>query len=162
MGQVRAAIGKSCIAAIAWCVLVASAVQVQADGPTSSEATIADLERQVELAYLDGDRAFLETVLHPEFRFTHGSGTTESRAETLAGFASGGKFSSRELVAIDVEVHENAALSVGHVEIVTIDNSAYMICYVRLYLRSEGAPWQLASHRTFKFARGHEESCFAG
>lgn len=132
---------------------------VQSNDTDAIEAIVIALEHQVEAAYLHGDTAFLEETLREDFRFTHASGNVESRAETLKKFAKAGNFLSRHLTYVDAEIHENVALTSGRIEVVSSGSNEYTICYIRLYMRNDQMNWQLASHRSYKGAKGHDEVC---
>ncbi len=53
---------------------------------TEADALMA-LERQVEVAYLRLDTAFLRSTLRDDFLFCHGTGLVAGKAETLANSA---------------------------------------------------------------------------
>lgn len=126
---------------------------------TSSDAAAVEaLEREVEAAYVNADEAFLEATLRDDFRFSHGTGTVEGKAETMANFAKSGNFVSRTLTSVEAEIHGDLALTVGRIEVRSSRPSEYTICYIRLYERHAGR-WQLVSHRTYRQAEGLEETC---
>jgi len=125
---------------------------------TEANAVMA-LERQVELAYLHADHAFLRSTLREDFVFSHGTGLVAGKAETLANFAKPDNFLSRTLSSVKVELHGNVALTSGRIEVRSTKGTEYTICYLRLYERRDGSPWQLVSHRTFRQRSGYSETC---
>jgi len=125
---------------------------------SAEAAALIALERQVEAAYLHADTAFLRATLREDFRFSHGGGRVAGKDDTLANFAKAGNFVSRTLTSVEVELHENVALTSGRIEIRSTRPAEYTICYVRLYERRSG-PWQLVSHRAFRQASGFTETC---
>ncbi len=119
--------------------LLPSATPASGQSPTAEAreeesadaAALMALERQVEAAYLHADTAFLRAPLREDFRFSHGGGTVAGKDDTLANFAKAGNFVSRTLTSVEVEVHENVALTSGRIEIRSTRPAEYTICYVR-------------------------------
>lgn len=136
-------------------------VPAQAIETAEKEAALVAIEHQLEAAYLAGDTAFLEATVGEDFLFTHASGNTENKSDTLAKFAKPGNFISRVLTSVDAEVHGNAALTSGRIEVVSSSSTEYTICYIRLYMQNENADWQLVSHRSYKAGSGHQLTCDA-
>ena len=120
--------------------LIASATLAYAQSPTAEaheeesteSAALMALERQVEMAYLRADIAFLRSTLREDFRFSHGGGLVAGKDETLANFAKAGNFVSRTLTSVEVELHGNVALTSGRIEVRSTRPTEYTICYVRL------------------------------
>jgi hypothetical protein len=123
-----------------------------------ARSRLVTLEKRVEAAFLEGDVAFLDDVLAEDFMFSHATGNVASKRETIEDFARPGNFISRELTDVDIELHGDVALSVGRIEVVSSRPSSYTVCYVRLYM-AERQRWRLASHRSTRWALGHEETC---
>ncbi len=139
--------------------LAQTATQTATPAAAGPEAdTIKALEHRVEAAIQSGDTGFLQAALGDDLRFMHASGAVASKSETLTGFAKAGRFLSRTITAVDVEVHNNAALSVGRIEVRPSAAPEYTLCYVRLYERRDDR-WQLISHRTFRQRNGFDETC---
>jgi hypothetical protein len=65
---------------------------------------------------------------------------------------------SRTLTAVEVEVHGGVAVTNGRIEVRSAAPRDYTVCYTRLYEHREGQ-WRLLSHRTFREAAGHSETC---
>jgi hypothetical protein len=136
-----------------------TATRPDAPAAASSEAdSVKALERQVEAALQNGNTAFLKTALGEDLRFTHASGTSTSKSETLADFGKPGRFLARTLTAVDVELHGSSAISTGRIEVRPSAAAEYTLCYVRVYERRD-ARWQLISHRTFRQRAGFDETC---
>ena len=145
------------------CALVLGAtVGAQAPASDASSDTVAtqisQLEHQVEAAFQRADSAFLNTVLGEDFRFRHASGRNDGKRDTLVNFAKAGNFVSRTLTAVEVELHGAVAVTNGRIEVRSAAPRDYTVCYTRLYERRDGQ-WRLLSHRTFREAAGHSETC---
>lgn len=145
------------------CVLVLGAT-VGAQGPASKAgndavaAQITQLEHQVEAAFQRADAGFLNAVLGEDFRFRHASARNDGKSETVVNFAKAGNFVSRTLTAVEVEPHGGVAVTNGRIEVRSAAPRDYTVCYTRLYERRDGQ-WRLLSHRTFREAAGHAETC---
>lgn len=124
----------------------------QATRPRSDSAEIAALEHRVEEATMRGDVAFLDSVYAPSFRFKHSTGNLEQRADRLAALrASRTKVFARDLDSLDVEVHDDIALSTGRIHVRQDSRDPkwreYTIRYARVYVRRAGR-WQLLTHHS--------------
>jgi ketosteroid isomerase-like protein len=117
-----------------------------------AEEQIAALEHRVEEATRLGQVAFLDSIYAPTFRFKHGTGETEERTERLTALAqSTTRVSARDLDSLDVEVHDDVALSTGRIHVRQEDEEPewreYTVRYARIYVRRNGR-WQLLTHHT--------------
>ena len=133
-----------------------AAGQSTAASPAASQ--LAAIEHGVERALVDTDTLFLERVYAPEFRFKHASGNIQDRASWLTDVrASRGKYQARDLDSLDVELHDDIALTTGriHVRSHTAEGALdeYTIRYVRVYAFRAGR-WWLLTHHTSQLTRG--------
>jgi Domain of unknown function (DUF4440) len=119
---------------------------------------ITQLEHQVEAAFQRADSAFLNNALGEDFRFRHATGRSDGKRDTVVNFSTAGNFVSRTLTAVEVEVHGGVAVTNGRIEVRSAAPRDYTVCYTRLYERRDGQ-WRLLSHRTFREAAGHSETC---
>ena len=127
-------------------------------GASADVEAIKAVEHDVESAFQRADTAFLKSTLGEDFSFTHATGTSAGKADTLSTFAKPGNFVSRQLTAVGVEVHGNVAVTNGRIEVRSAAPREYTVCYMRLYERRAGQ-WRLLSHRTFREGNGFAETC---
>lgn len=113
--------------------------------------TIRELERAQAAAVVSRDFATLERIYADDFRFVHGTGEVQSKAEWLERLRTGeARYRSREHETLEVELHDDIAVTYGsllidrHMQGV---DSRFRARYVRVYRRRDGA-WRLISHRT--------------
>jgi ketosteroid isomerase-like protein len=123
-----------------------------------SAKQIATIEHRIERALVETDTAFLESVYAPAFRFKHAAGNIDDRATWLAGVrGSRGKYLSREVDSVDVEVHDDVALATGriHVRSHAPDGSMdeYTLRYIRVYALRAGR-WLLLTHHSSQLTKG--------
>lgn len=113
----------------------------------SDEAILA-LEEQRRSAMLAGDLGALESLLAPDLRYTHSTGTSDTRASLLAKLA-GGQIAYRQLAftQLAVQCTADAGTVAGemHAEVVRDGlPRSVAACYLAVWLRRAGA-WQLAA-----------------
>jgi ketosteroid isomerase-like protein len=112
-------------------------------------AELRALEQRVEDAVVRGDVGFLRGVYAEDFRFTHGDGAVQDRAQWLKDVATG-QFISRKVTPIEVEVHGDVAVTFARLDVVRREGTGedrYALKYVRVYAR-RGGKWRMLSHRT--------------
>jgi ketosteroid isomerase-like protein len=132
--------------------LLPGALIAQGAGPSAhaDSLALAGLEARVEAAVVRHDVAFLEGVYAPDFRFKHSTGLLQSREQWLAALART-PYTSREVDSLDVEVHDDVALTTGrvHVRSATDDPKwrEYTVRYARVYVR-HGGRWRLLTHHS--------------
>ena len=116
-----------------------------------AEVEVTDLERAQAVAVVSLDVPTLERIYADDFRFTHGTGEVQSKAEWLEDLREGRRhYDSREHETLEVEVHGDVAVTYGHLRVGReMDGvaSLFLARYVRVYVRRLGR-WQLVSHRT--------------
>ncbi|HEV2125127.1 MAG TPA: nuclear transport factor 2 family protein [Chloroflexota bacterium] len=125
---------------------------------TSDRDSIAALEHRVEEATRLGDVAFLDSIYAPTFRFKHGTGELEERAQRLAALRqSTTEVLARDLDSLDVEVHDDVALTTGRIHVRQQDEDPqwreYTVRYARIYVRRNGR-WRLLTHHTTGLTHG--------
>jgi ketosteroid isomerase-like protein len=109
------------------------------------EATIRELEQQVDAAVFSGDVRFLQSVYADDFRFTHGTGKVQNKAEWLEDVGRR-PFVSRKLHVLDVEIHGNVAVTYGRLDVTWREGQSVSLNYVRVYQQRNGH-WQMLMHR---------------
>lgn len=128
-------------------------------------ATIAALEHQVENAVVRRSATFLDSVYAPTFRFKHSTGRLESRDQRMASLrrpmpsTDAGRTISRTVDSMDVEVHDDVALSTGRIHVLRQGGNAkwqnYTVRYARVWRRNAGTGrWQLVTHHTTSESEG--------
>jgi hypothetical protein len=128
------------------------------EGRGSAEQILAALEHRVEDATRRGDVVFLDSIYAPSFRFTHSTGELEERAQRLDGLRRGtARVFARDLDSLDVEVHDDVALTTGRIHVRQESESPewreYTVRYARVYVRRSGR-WLLLTHRTTALTHG--------
>ncbi len=104
-------------------------------------------ERSIEQAVVAADISFLEKAYADDFRFKHGTGLVDSKESWLKDVGKNkGKFVSRKIDSVEVEIHGDIAITNGTL-IVTRTDRSYTLQYVRVY-RKKGKQWELFMHRT--------------
>lgn len=118
--------------------------------------TVALLEQRMETAASRRDAAFLDSIWAPTFRFTHSSGSVQTRDELLKAFSAqlptnGARTLGRDVDSLSVEMHRNTAVTSGLIRVRRCTGAtyrAYTVRFVRVYGRLESGRWQLLTHRT--------------
>ena len=115
-------------------------------------ADLARIEYRLEEAHRVGNTAFLDSVYAVTFRFKHYTGELELRSERLAAL---GKLrqptTRRDLDSLDIELHDDIALTTGRVRVRQDDEELmwrdYTVRYARVYVFRDGR-WQLLTHHS--------------
>ena len=134
-------------------VLFAFVFQVSMTHADTSDE-IKQLEQLIEDAVVKADLKFLKSVYADDFRFTHGDGETQNKAQWLELVAKR-EVKSRKISTSEVELHGNVAITVGRLDVVWKGegkDDKYALKYVRLYERRKGK-WVLLSHRTIEMLK---------
>jgi hypothetical protein len=106
---------------------------------------------------LDLDFETLDLIYSDSFIFTHSTGDVETKSDWLATLRSGDKYTGRSVDQIEVELHDDVAVTQGRIH--TMSDSSdprwreYSIWYIRIYAREDGR-WQLLSHRSIREETG--------
>jgi ketosteroid isomerase-like protein len=112
---------------------------------------IRDLENKVESAIVRRDTNFLQTVFADDFRYIRTTGQVETKSEWLADVAKG-SFVSRDVVALEVEIHGNVAVTHGELKMTVRDEHgehSNVVKYMQVYRRQSGV-WQMLNHRSLQ------------
>lgn len=119
--------------------------------PADDEAEVTRLEQAQADAVVRADLATLERIYADDFRFTHGTGEVQTKAEWLDDLRQGRRhYASREHEELEVEIHGDIGVTYGRLTIrrrMDGVDSFFGARYVRVYGRLDGR-WQLVSHRT--------------
>jgi ketosteroid isomerase-like protein len=109
----------------------------------------------MDTAMAEGDDATLESLLAPDFIYTHANGTSQAKAEFIDAIVKRQGRPRRDLSEIAGEVHGDIGVTRGNLDVVYSDGRPTLLFrYVRVY-RHKPAGWQPISHRTV-YARDRE------
>lgn len=127
-------------------------VQMTASG-ADVLADLRAMDQRIEDAVVRADLKLLESVYANDFRFTHGTGNVQTKAEWLGSVAKRG-FLSRKIFLVEVELHGDVAVTFGRLDVVKSGETGekYSLRYVRVYERRNGR-WQMLMHRTVEMLR---------
>jgi ketosteroid isomerase-like protein len=106
-----------------------------------------DLDALMDNSISAKDVATLETMLGDDFVYTHSTERSDPRPAFLAWVAGRTPNSRRELSDIQVEFHDDIAVTRANLDIVYLDESRKYLRYVRVYRRLNDG-WKLISSRT--------------
>jgi hypothetical protein len=132
---------------------------VHAEQPKTAAATertvLLQLDRNWQQAVVDGNAKFLRQWTAEDFSFTHwGKSTSDTKADWIEWATQKPRhFLSRKVSDQSVEIHGDAALVFGRVDVRTLGATpeapqrCYAIAYVHLYGLRDGQ-WKFLSHRT--------------
>ena len=123
-----------------------------------NQEELTDIERKLAAAVLKVDVATLERTYAEDFRFTHSTGDVQTKAEWLKALQSGQtSYTARNIDSIEVELHDDVAITTGRIHARTDSADArwqeYTVWYVRVYAQRDDR-WQLLSHRTVREQTG--------
>jgi hypothetical protein len=109
---------------------------------------LPSLDVAIDTAVSHQDRPTLEALLADDYIYTHSNGRSQSKPEYIDGITARDNPPQRLLSEIQVELHDDIAVTRGNLDIVYHDDrpSLYMR-YVRVYRQIAGA-WRPISHRT--------------
>jgi ketosteroid isomerase-like protein len=147
---------RAIVSPLMLCGAAASAQQPPATSAVTAQ--IAALEHRIERAVVDTDTLYLDSAYAQGFQFKHATGELQNRATWLQSVrAARGRFLSRDVDSLDVEVHGDMALTTGriHVRRLRPDGTTveYTIRYVRMYAFRNGR-WQLLTHHSTQQTAG--------
>ena len=133
--------------------LLAIAIQ-SIPGYTDTAAEIRKLEQRIEEAVVKAEIKFLETVYSNDFRFTHGDGEVQNKAQWLE-LAAKREVKSRKISTTEVEIHGKVVITAGRLDVIwqgEEKDDVYALKYVRVYEKRKGR-WILLSHRTIEMLK---------
>jgi ketosteroid isomerase-like protein len=110
--------------------------------------TLRSLDVAIDTAVSDRDAAALDSLLADDYIYTHSNGRSQTKREYIDGIAGRDNPPRRLLSDVQVEVHDDVAVTRGNLDIVYADErpNLYMR-YVRVYRLISGT-WRPLSHRT--------------
>jgi ketosteroid isomerase-like protein len=109
---------------------------------------LRDLDVAIDTAVSDQDGVGLDMLLADDYIYTHSNGRSQTKREYIDGVVARDNPPRRLLTDIQVELHDDIAVTRGNLDIVYSDErpNLYMR-YVRVY-RQSGDSWRPISHRT--------------
>ncbi len=113
------------------------------------EENLLRFEKSIDEAVVHANTEYLTTVYAYDFRFKHGTGVVDNKTTWLADVTKNkGKFLSRELTEVEVELHDDVGITHGKLTVTRVDVT-YSLRYVRVYrMNKEKGQWQMIMHRT--------------
>ena len=114
----------------------------------AAAAALIALDPKMDTAMAQGDGATLESLLAPDFIYTHSNGTSQPKREFIDAIVRREGRPRRDLSEIAAEVHGDVGVTRGNLDVVYYDDRPTLYFrYVRVY-RANPAGWQPISHRT--------------
>lgn len=127
----------------------AAASSLTAASPSGDEQELRDIEQGIARAWLQRDRAFLETVLAPEWTVTQADGTMLTRNIVLGEFFDAVSFDANAIDDVAVTLFADTAVVRGRTSVrATFDGAAVtaQIRFTDVFIR-RNQQWQVvASH----------------
>ena len=125
---------------------------------SAAAAEVLAFEKEMEVAVVKGDTAYLDRVIPADFNFTHGDGWTSGGAplrtdDRMSWLTAVSKqpYLSRDLDSVKVEMHGDVAITYGRYiaknRNATPDRGQFSVWFERVYAKRNGQ-WQYLSHRT--------------
>jgi ketosteroid isomerase-like protein len=112
------------------------------------ESHLISLDPQIDTAMAQGDLAALNTLLAPDFIYTHSNNNHQAKAEFIDAIGKRENRPRRVLTEVEAEVHGEVAVTRGNLDVVYYDERPTLYFrYVRLW-RLEAGSWRAISHRT--------------
>src|SRR4029079_16438489 len=102
---------------------------------SGAEDILRSLDNQIDKAVTNKDAATLETILADDYVYTHSNGRHQSKREYIDAVAQKEKPPRRALSDIEVELHDDIAITRGNLDTVEDDDesTAFFMRYVRVY-----------------------------
>ena len=112
------------------------------------ETLLSDLDQTVDNAIAEADEPPLQRILAPDFIYTHSTEHSDAREPFIAWVHKPREHRPQRLLSdVQVEVHEDIAVTRGNLDIIYVDAPRKLLRYVRVYRRT-GDEWRLFSSRT--------------
>jgi hypothetical protein len=137
--------------------IVKGQAPAKAPAGKTAESELMDLDRQLQEAVVTGNLSLIEGYAGEDLLFTHGlSGRTDKKEDWInLARRTPRQFIARKVSLQAVEIHGDAALVLGRLDVRRLPNASanetkqmcYDLKYVHLYLKRNGR-WQWVSHRT--------------
>ncbi len=109
---------------------------------------LREMDQIVDNAIAEADEAPLQRILAPDFVYTHSTEHSDAREAFIVWAQKYREHRPQRLLSdVEVEVHEDVAVTRGNLDIVYVDAPRKLLRYVRVY-RQVGGEWRLISSRT--------------
>jgi ketosteroid isomerase-like protein len=105
------------------------------------------LDPQIDTAMAQQDGHTLDSLLAPDFIYTHSNGLSQTRADFIAAILKRENPPRRDLSEVQAEVHGDVTVTRGNLDVVYEDGRRLVFRYVRIW-RLADAAWRAISHRT--------------
>jgi ketosteroid isomerase-like protein len=113
-----------------------------------AESTLIALDPRIDTAMAEGDLAALDTLLAPDFIYTHSNNNHQAKAEFIDAIGKRENRPRRDLTDVEAEVHGDVAVTRGNLDVVYYDERPTLYFrYVRFWRLDEDT-WRAISHRT--------------
>jgi ketosteroid isomerase-like protein len=117
------------------------------------EAQLRELDVAIDAAVSGRDAATLDRLLADDFVYTHANGKPEPKHEFIATAVARADPPRRVLQDLQVELHEDIAVTRGTIEFIYTDARPELyLGFVRVHRRFESG-WRAISHRSFYVVR---------
>lgn len=124
---------------------------------TATESALQTLDPQIDTAMSQGNLAALDSLLAPDFIYTHSNGNHQPKGEFIEAIGKRENRPRRDLSEIEAEIHDDIAVTRGNLDIHYSDGRPQLwFRYVRIW-RLSGGSWRAISHRTL-YARDRSEA----
>jgi len=111
-------------------------------------ALLREIDQVVDNAIAEADEPPLQRILAPDFIYTHSTEHSDAREPFIAWVHKSREHRPQRLLSdVQVEVHDDIAVTRGNLDIVYVDAPRKLLRYVRVYRRA-GGQWRLISSRT--------------
>jgi ketosteroid isomerase-like protein len=115
---------------------------------TDAQSLLIDLDPQIDTAMAQGDLGALDTLLAPDFIYTHSNNNHQAKAEFIEAIGKRENRPRRDLTEVEIEVHGDVAVTRGNLDVVYNDERPSLYFrYVRIW-RAQDDSWRAISHRT--------------
>ena len=118
---------------------------------SSEQATLLQIDAQVDELASDGDFETLGGLLAEDFRYIHSTGLTQSKSEWIEGLSKLVGHRRRVVTKLIADPHGDEAIVTGDLDVVWTDGRLALDRYVRVY-RREGGSWRVFFQRTLPAA----------
>jgi hypothetical protein len=115
---------------------------------SNDQATLLELDEQVDTLASDGDFETLATLLADDFRYIHSTGLTQDKREWIEGLSKLVGQRRRVVSGLIADPHGDSAIVTGDLDVVWNDGRLALDRYVRVYRREAGT-WRAFFQRTF-------------
>ena len=117
----------------------------------TTEAELRELDIAIDTAVSGRDAATLDRLLADDFVYTHAGGKPEPKREFIATAVARDDPPRRILHDLQVEPHDDIAVTRGTIEFVYSDSRPNLyLGYVRVHRRQpRSSGWRAISHRSF-------------